>query len=640
MKPLLRIALFFALATFGMHGTAMAQDASSDSGDGAETVESEDVADAQAALEDLRTAKAPDGSVDYEEVHRIRVLERVLIPGIADDAPYRADDPMDLSGDAAISILRGDADAAQVPRGLQRHSEQIMRDALAQVQQILESSGNLAQPFGIDCLSQPAVQKQIAVFTTSSTGTIKTWLKRLERWRPVHEKALAEEQAPLDLVYLAMIESGFKTRVRSPASAAGMWQFMAGTGTDMGLRIDEWVDERYDPIKAAHAAARYLHKQYRRYHSWPLAMAAYNGGPGTVNVAIARYNTNDYFKLVQYGAMFDETRRYVPRILAAAVIGHNPAAFGFGGLTPEPPFVFDTVEVPGGTPLKILAEAAGTKEDAIRELNPELLRDAVPPGQNYMLRIPQGSHRTFVERFDKVSQRFAKLDKMTLRFGETVETLGAEIGVAPRVLRSLNNLGANGVAPYGATVYVPEGTKRNGPTGEPPLAFVTPEAFDLPGTTRVFYEVQPGDTLREIANAFGLLPTQIAVWNELDATARLRPSMFLQIFVTSGVSHDDVRYYDEAQVHAVVRGSEEHQAIIEARKNANKKSAKNAAKDNGKKSTKDGDSEYVIHVVAKGDSLAKIAKKYKVTVDSLRKLNRMKEGASLRVGQKIKVKKK
>lgn len=586
-----------------------------------------------AVLEEVNAAEPPDGTQDYVEIYRMRVLERTFIPPQTVEPTAMGplpNDPMGLMQDAAGNAL-GNAESPGMG-GLQRKASRLMADAVAEVQKQISESGNaIVQPFGIDCASQLAVQEVLAVFAQPGSGTMKTWLKRAGRWRAALETVLAEEGVPLDLFYLAMIESGFKTRVKSPAAAAGMWQFMAGTGAEMGLRIDAYVDERFDPIKSAHAAAQYLKKQYARYHSWPLAMAAYNGGPGTVNVAIDRYQTNDYFKLVQYGAMYEETRRYVPRILAAAMIGRNPAAFGFGGIVPDPPFVYDTVEVPPESRLSQLAEAAGCSREELEELNPELLKDTTPPGRNYVLRIPSGRFNDFVDRFDRVQKKYAHAtDTIALKFGETPETLGETIGVPGRVLRNLNGIGAKETVEYGTELLVPNGSRRAEPA--PPkdedkrLALISPEKFAF--KKRVFYETQKGDTLRDIARAFGLTAAQLAMWNELDVWAKLRPKMMLQVFVDDVPEPKDVRIWREDQLRVVVRGSDEHRELLDAKRKSNVKTAQSS-------STRRAST----YTVVKGDSLSKIAKKFGISVGTLLKLNKLKAGATLRPGQKLKVRK-
>ncbi len=586
----------------------------------------------------------PDGSEEYGEIYQMRVLERSLLPssiqdnGINDEQNLiqQAADPMGLTPDEIFHALGSGTSDEYQNRGLQRQATKLMTSAIQSIQNQIQSAGSgLVLPFGLDCAQQKAVQEYVAIFSAPGSGTMKTWLKRMARWKPSLERVLAQEGVPLELVYLAMIESGFKPRVKSPASAAGMWQFMAGTAVEMGLRIDAYVDERFDPIKAAHAAAGYLKKQYHRYHSWPLAMAAYNGGPGTVNIAIDRYNTTDYFKLVEYGAMYDETRRYVPRILAAAIIGQNPQAFGFDGLKGESPFAFDTVQVPGNTKLAALAEAANCSIETLQDLNPELLKTVTPPGDDYTLRIPAGRFSQFVDKFDNVKRKYANhSDSMTLRFGETIDTLASEIDVPARVLRQINQLGAKENLSYGADVAVPNGSKRHKNAKKDddnlPIALVTSETFTFNQKKRVFYVTQKGDSVAAIARVFGLLPNQLAIWNDLDVWAKLRPNMYLQIFVDKSFDDASIRYFAESDVRIVVKGSPEHQEIIDAKRKTNAKAAASA---------KSSGAHFVYHTVAKGDSISKIAKKYGVSVDSILKLNKMKASDPIRKGAKLKVKK-
>ena len=626
----------------------------------AENASDESSDDEASLFESIQDVEAPDGTEDYDEIQQMRVLERAFLPSKdvgrieTNDLVMAPGNPMDLTHESTMRLLLSGENVSNVPHELQGQATKWMRDAVSLVKKQIEESGkSLEMPFGVDCANQKAVQEYIAIFTHGTAGTMKTWLKRLGRWRHVLEKVLAEEGAPNDLIYLAMIESGFKPRVKSPASAAGMWQFMAGTAVEMGLTINEYVDERFDPIKAARAASAYMKKQYARYNSWPLAMAAYNGGPGTVNVAIDRYNTNDYFKLVEYGAMYEETRRYVPRIMAAALIGRNPEAFGLDGIQPEPPFVFDIVDVPGHTKLSILAEAAGCSVDTLKELNPELLKDITPPGKSYSLRIPLNKHNAFVDKFDNVKKKYADAtDRITLRFGETLEILGEDINVPARVLRNLNGIKAKEQAVYGAEIIVPNGSRRGhtAKDDELPLALISPEQFDFRDRKCIYYETQKGDSIREIASQFGVLPNQLAIWNELDVWAYLRPKMFLRIFVSKLPDSDKVRYRTADELHVVARGSEEHKHLVEARKSANSKAAKSASKSSGSSksskssgkssasSSKDRTSRYVYHTVKSGESLSKIASHYGVSVESIMMLNGIKNKESIRKGQKLKIK--
>jgi len=375
-------------------GSQSSKAAASDAKKGGATQEGDEKDDAsEPSTTSVRTRVEP---VDFDEITTVRVLERELLP--SDDTRVEqlemgfgvpAEDRLALGGAPPVELLvqSGQEDGStslRTDRTLQVQLDHSLAAALEQIRRDLapyrgEDKAKLDLPFGIDCTELEAVESYLALFTDRGARTLRAWIQRAQKWRPMIERILDEEGVPRDLLYLAMIESGYRTTAVSPASATGMWQFMSGTARDMGLRVDRYVDERNDPVKATRAAARYLKRQYRRFGNWPLAMAAYNGGAGTVAKGIRTYNSNDYFKLVEYGAMYNETRRYVPKILAAALIAKNPEAFGFGGLTGDPEWRYDEVEVPGDTRLSLLAQAAGTSMETLQSLNPELVRKQTPP---------------------------------------------------------------------------------------------------------------------------------------------------------------------------------------------------------------------------------------------------------------------
>jgi membrane-bound lytic murein transglycosylase D len=418
-----------------------------------------------------------------------------------------------------------------------------------------------------------------------------------------------------------MIESGYKPRVKSPANAGGMWQFIPGTAVDQGLRIDEWVDERFDPLKSTRAAARYLRKQYDLFGSWPLAMAAYNGGAGTVSKAINTYNATDYFKLVEYGAMYDETRRYVPRIMAAAAIGKNLESFGFEGLQLHESWSYELVQVPGGVRLSLLADAAGTELDTLRELNPELLADQTPPGDDYSLRIPNGSSSRFVSAFDELAERYGtEHERLTLRFGESVEMVAARVGIPERVLREVNGLSSRERAAYGSVLIVPLANRKPAGTSsadEKPLVVLPSEDFAFSNRSRYFYRVNRGDSVEELSEFFGLRSQQLALWNDLDAAAKLRDGMVLQVFLDDDFDRSQAILMDETAVEAVLMGSDEHQA-------AEAKRGKSSASKKGKSYT-----------VKKGDTVSKIAKKFGVKSQDLIRWNNLDKKGTIRKGMRL-----
>ena len=212
-----------------------------------------------------------------------------------------------------------------------------------------------------------------------------------------------------------MIESGFNPDAVSRASAVGPWQFMKPTGLEYGLRYDAWVDERRDFVKATDAAARHFKDLYRRFGTWPLAMAAYNAGIGAVSRAVKLMGTNDFWRLAELGALPTEATRYVPKAMAAMVIGHNADRYGFGEVKRETPVPSVPISVPGATDVQAFAKSLRIPSAAILDLNPELLRGYTPPyGEFYQLKIPE-SLREKVE--SGLSTKAARSARVFLNIG-------------------------------------------------------------------------------------------------------------------------------------------------------------------------------------------------------------------------------
>jgi membrane-bound lytic murein transglycosylase D len=205
---------------------------------------------------------------------------------------------------------------------------------------------------------------------------------------------LRKRGMPEELVYLAMMEGGFSPSAVSRASAVGLWQFMGPTAKQYGLRIDEWVDERKDPVRATDAALDYLTWLHDRYGSWYLAAAAYNAGPTRLDRILrlhAQGRTGDeglYWEVLDH--LPPETRHYVPRIVAATLIGRD-ASLEASGMSAADPYRYDIVFVPGGTPLIRIARAIGVDEEALTALNPHLVLGVSPPGEAGEVRVPTGT---------------------------------------------------------------------------------------------------------------------------------------------------------------------------------------------------------------------------------------------------------
>jgi membrane-bound lytic murein transglycosylase D len=233
---------------------------------------------------------------------------------------------------------------------------------------------------------------------------------------------------PEDLVYLSLIESGFAPTAYSRARAAGLWQFVPGTARIYGLEMSSWVDERLDPIAATQAAAEYLEDLHREFGDWYLTVAAYNAGPGRVHQAIRRAGSRDYWTIVERRALGRETRDYVPKLIAAALIAKQPGKYGLRS-RPEPIATFDIAHVPDATSLDVVADAAVVPLDQILALNLHLVRGITPPGQRYPVRLPAGRPRVFAENFAKLpaSERVRSIVHI-VRYGENLERIARKYG--------------------------------------------------------------------------------------------------------------------------------------------------------------------------------------------------------------------
>ena len=257
--------------------------------------------------------------------------------------------------------------------------------------------------YHIPLVLNESVEEQLAFFTTRGRSAFQYWLRQSARYISMMKTIFKEYNLPEDLVYVAMIESGFNMQAVSPKKAVGPWQFMSPTGRDYGLNIDQWVDERRDPIKSTHAAAAYLKDLYNMFGSWPLALASYNAGQATVKGAMLRAQSFDFWDLTASRHIATETCTYVPRYMAALVIAKDPVTYGFMAPGNEP-FEYDEVVVKKSTHIRDIANFAGCTQQEIKELNPELVRQSTPP-TNYIVRIPPGTKEIYESRYATSAQK-------------------------------------------------------------------------------------------------------------------------------------------------------------------------------------------------------------------------------------------
>jgi membrane-bound lytic murein transglycosylase D len=374
------------------------------------------------------------------------------------------------------------------------------------------------------------VLSYVELFQGRLRDYIQESLIRGAKYLPMIQNVFRAEGLPLDLAYIPIIESGFKTNALSRASAKGPWQFMRATAIEQGLKHDWYIDERSDPEKATVAAAKYLKTLHRLFDGdWHLVLAAYNGGMGRVERAINRSGMDDFWRLSASSRFLPrETREYVPLILAAIIVAKNPAQYGFEVVAAEP-MAYETVTVPRPIDLRRVAEWTGQPIDEIQALNPELRRWTTPlKASAYELKVPVGTAEEFNQKLASAGPGgLVTLKSHTVRKGETLASIARKLRVSRTDLAEANHISVRSRIRAGQELVIPRapatllaGNTRAAaaPTTVASRAIAGPaevtEARELPPRT-VTHRVRRGDTLFAIARLYDTTVDQIKELNRL-----------------------------------------------------------------------------------------------------------------------------
>jgi membrane-bound lytic murein transglycosylase D len=391
---------------------------------------------------------------------------------------------------------------AAVPSQLKPPSEDV-----AQLDEVIDDSADI-KTYRIPMILNDSVENHLEYFKTRGRDIFQLWLDRSARYIPLMKNIFKEKNLPEDLVYVAMIESGFNPYAVSWARAVGPWQFMPATGKLYGLKIDWWIDERKDPIKSTYAAAEHLKDLHNLFGSWSLALASYNAGAGKVQRAVLRTRSDDFWDLKASRYIRKETKNYVPKWMAATIIAKNPEAYGFT-LSKYEPFKFDVVEVEESTDLRLIARCADSTYEEIKELNPELRRWVTPPQMGrYTLRIPAGKKEKFLANYAAIPpEQKIKWERHEVRNGETLAGLAKQYNTTPEAIRDINRLKKNRITP-GKHLLIP--VDINGKTQD--VSYLTPEQGSK--QQQILYRVRRGETLTKIARKHNVSVADIRGWNK------------------------------------------------------------------------------------------------------------------------------
>ena len=464
---------------------------------------------------------------------------------------------------------------------------------------------------------------------------MRGWLRRAGRYEETLRSILADAGVPEDLVFVALAESGFKPTVRSRVGAAGMWQFMEATGKVYGLSVDYWVDERHDIVKSTRAAALYLADLHTRFGTWELALAAFNAGYGLVMVSIDRHNTNDFWALadIESGLPY-ATTNYVPKIFAASLVGENREAFGFADkdIDPMPKVEWIEVRVPGKTSLAKLAKKIGQDDDLIAELNAQYIRGRTPPRKLSPVRIPREAKAAFESAYPSLADEAVAIGEYTMRHGDRLAAIAERFGTTEHALRRFNKVGDSAELSGGVVIVIPPAddtpatagdtgkrtakkTAKKSPAEDFKLLAAVPPIEVPSGTRRVLFRTNRASTPRAVAQVFDRPWRDIVAWNGLDARARLQSGQLLQIVVPASFDAGarGVAIYEENEVDLVTRGSREHIEGGLARRGLERRAYK----------------------AKKGDSLAKVARRFDLTIGDLARINAFSRSHALAVGELV-----
>lgn len=433
------------------------------------------------------------------------------------------------------------------------------------------------------------VEAEIDFLVGQRREVIGRWMERGDYYEPYIKDILRSYGLPTDLFHLAMIESGFLPAVRSRAGAVGMWQFMSATGRSEGLRIDSLVDERMDPVRATHAAARHLRTLHRQFGDWALAAAAYNAGSGRVSRGLKGFGVSNYWDLAQQGDLAEETKHYVPRLYAMTVITRGRDRFGFPAAPQTEGFRYDSVNVEYATPLDVLAKLGGASEEELARLNPHLLRKTTPAG-GYWVWVPAGKgvelQRAYLASDFRREQGYGVY---VVRGGDNLGRLAEFAEVRSSRIRELNpdvdfdrlQIGAKLRLPYRAAEALAARPRASQPEKAREVAPAAKEAPRYAAAVERSHEVAEGETLWELARDYQVTVEQLQEANELVGST-IRPGQTLRI--PGG----------EAAAPKVTE-----------------------------------------HVVQSGESLWGIARQYGRSVAELQKANNLGDGSTIRPGQKL-----
>jgi len=452
--------------------------------------------------------------------------------GSADPAPAVAEEGASTSvAEDSLGLLIAQVEESDPPWAQPEAEEEVWGPH----EEAEGAAGSGVPTWDIPITMNDDVERWLEYFRGDGRENFTVYLQRAGRYEPMMRAILQDAGLPEDLVYMSLIESGFSPRAYSRARAVGLWQFIASTGRLYGLQVSYWVDERRDPILATKAAAAHLTDLYAEFGSWYLVAAAYNGGPNRVRRSVQRSGSSDFWTLSRRRFLRRETRDYVPKLLAAALIAKQPEHYGFLNIETAQPLAYEVVQVPDATSLDVVAEAAGVPVAQVIELNPQILRGVTPPGQRYSLRLPPGTGHDFATRYAQVppSERVTWVQHVVRR-GDTLSEIAGLYGVSLSAIRAANPGVRARQLRIGQRLIIPRAGRLPRYAASTTVTRSAPARVEprTPEGPYITYRVQRGDSLWAIARRYDVTARDLMMWNGL-TTSRIYPGDEVRIYVDS-----------------------------------------------------------------------------------------------------------
>lgn len=477
----------------------------------------------------------------------------------------------------------------------------------------------------------PLVEKWIAYFQGKGRPHMERYLSRSTRYSKLMKRILRQNGLPEDLIYIALIESGFASHATSRAAAVGYWQFIRGTGKRYGLEISPLVDERRDPVLATQAAAEYFKGLYSVFGSWYLAMASYNVGENRVKREVMKNYTRDFWELARKRSFPHETVNYVPKFIAAKMIGNNPEKYGFTNIDYMTPIEFEHVKITKPVNLKQMAAAMGMDYDDLKNLNPKFKGEVAPlKGTTLELRIPPGQQALAIAAADKAVVTKVQYvadagdtSSYKVRSGDSLYSIARKYRTTVAWLRDVNELKKGRTLRIGQRIQVPD---RGGKVVVKAVAKAEQREDVEKASAKaeivtkggVFYVVQAGDTLSHIADDYNSSIDELRKMNKMTRKSVLRAGMKLKVPKDDGLPSDpsgtkDAKTEEVADNDADTETQEPRVASAREPQSITQQT----------------------HVVRSGENLTVIAKKYGVSVQQIQKANKLTRRSVLKVGSRL-----